>query len=50
MKKEVAKKLNLPRETVRALDAQELEFAVGGGSINAACGTCGNPRSTCAPA
>ena len=47
MKKKIAKKLTLPKETLRALQADELEVIAGGAPTNIGCGTCGNPRSTC---
>jgi hypothetical protein len=45
--KKVAKKLVLPKETLRALQVDEMEIVVGGAPTHIGCGTCGNPRSTC---
>jgi len=50
MKRKTTRKLILPRDIVRDLQAPELEAVAGGVSVNAACGSCGNPRSTCPPA
>jgi hypothetical protein len=47
MKKNIAKRLTLPKETVRALQVQDLEIVAGGATTNIACGTCGHPHSTC---
>lgn len=47
MRKKIAKKLILPKETIRALQVGEMEVAAGGASTNIACGTCGHPHSTC---
>ena len=47
MKKQIAKKLILPKETIRALQVQDIELVAGGATTNIACGTCGHPRSTC---
>ncbi|HEY0478856.1 MAG TPA: class I lanthipeptide [Kofleriaceae bacterium] len=47
MKKQHAKKLTLPKETVRDLQVGELEVAAGGATATCVCGSCGNPRSTC---
>jgi hypothetical protein len=50
MKKQVAKKLTLPRETLREIRAPELTEAAGGATFTCNCGgSCGNPRSTCPP-
>jgi hypothetical protein len=50
MKKNIAKKLTLPKETVRALQVEQLEVIAGGANTDNACGTCGNRHSTCPPA
>ena len=47
MKKKIAKRLALPKETVRTLQVNELEVIAGGASTNVLCGTCGHPHSTC---
>jgi hypothetical protein len=47
MKRKIAKKLILAKETLRALQADELEVVAGGAPTNIGCDTCGNPRSTC---
>ena len=47
MKKKIAKKLILPKETLRALQVDEMEIVAGGAPTRIGCGTCGNPRSTC---
>jgi hypothetical protein len=49
MKKKTAKKLILPKETVRQMQVPELEAAAGGATATCVCGSCGNPRSTCPP-
>jgi hypothetical protein len=47
MKKKIAKKLTLPRETLRELRVAELEDAVGGATATCVCDSCGNRHSTC---
>jgi len=47
MKKKIAKKLTLPKETLRELQVPELEHAAGGGTVTCLCDSCGTPRSTC---
>ena len=47
MKKKTAKKLALPKETVRQLQVPELEDIVGGATVTCDCPSCGNRRSTC---
>jgi hypothetical protein len=50
MKKKIARKLSLPKEVVRQLQAPELSDVGGGATDTCNCGSCGNPRSTCPPA
>jgi hypothetical protein len=47
MRKKIAKKLILPKETIRALQVGEMEVAAGGVTARIECGSCGNPHSTC---
>jgi hypothetical protein len=47
MKKNVMKKLPLPKEVVRELQVPELADAAGGRTGTCVCDSCGNPRSTC---
>lgn len=47
MKKKTAKKLTLPKETLRELQVPRLEEAVGGATITCICDSCGTPHSTC---
>jgi hypothetical protein len=47
MKKQ-AKKLALPKETLRSLQVPELEIVEGGATLTCAdCASCGNRHSTC---
>jgi natural product precursor len=47
MQKKTAKKLTLPKETLRELRAAQLEDVAGGATATCECGSCGNRRSTC---
>jgi natural product precursor len=47
MKKKTARKLALPKETLRELRVPELEDVMGGATVTCTCPSCGNPHSTC---
>jgi hypothetical protein len=47
VKKTIAKKLSLPKETLRQLQVPELEVAAGGATNTCNGDSCGNARSTC---
>ncbi|HYL04771.1 MAG TPA: hypothetical protein VE075_01960 [Thermoanaerobaculia bacterium] len=47
MKKKQGSKATLNRETLRNLDSQDIETAVGGLSVKATCTCCNTTRLTC---